>query len=79
VQFRGEVNIGFVERDKEEGEDLVDFDEDDLGLLVVFWMERHASAIDLTNKGMEGGAYHCIQHSTRSLETESCTSGISSI
>jgi len=36
VQFGCEVDIGFVEGDEEEGEELVDFDKEDLGLLVVF-------------------------------------------
>jgi hypothetical protein len=40
------VDSGFVEGNEEEGEDLVDFDEKNLGLLVVFWMRMHQSAID---------------------------------
>ena len=46
LQFGCEVDIGFVEGDEEEGEDLLDFDEKNLGLLVVFWMRRRQSAID---------------------------------
>lgn len=30
------MDVGFVEGDEEEGEDLVDFDEEDLRFLVVF-------------------------------------------
>jgi hypothetical protein len=40
VQFCGEVDVGFVEPggDEEEGEDLVDFYEENLGFLVVFYL-----------------------------------------
>jgi hypothetical protein len=34
VEFGCEVDIGLVERDEEEGENLVDFDEEYLGFLV---------------------------------------------
>jgi hypothetical protein len=35
VQFGGQVDVGFVKGDEEEGEDLADFDEEDLGLSVI--------------------------------------------
>lgn len=35
VQFSGQVDVGFVEGNKEEGEDLVDFDEEDLSFSVI--------------------------------------------
>jgi hypothetical protein len=40
LQFGREVDIGFVKWDEEEGEDLVDFDEEDLRLLVEFYILR---------------------------------------
>jgi hypothetical protein len=36
LQLGRKMNIGFVERDEEEGEDLMDFHEEDLGLLIEF-------------------------------------------
>jgi hypothetical protein len=36
VQFSREADIGFIEGDKEEGEDLVNVDEKYLGALVEF-------------------------------------------
>ena len=36
VEFRGEVDVRFVERNEPEGEDLVDFDEEDFRFLVEF-------------------------------------------
>jgi hypothetical protein len=35
-EFAGEVHVGFVEGDEEEGEDLMDIDEEDAGFLVEF-------------------------------------------
>jgi hypothetical protein len=46
LQFRREMDIGFVEGNEEEREDLVDFDKKDLGLLIEFWMRTCQSAID---------------------------------
>jgi hypothetical protein len=46
VEFCGEMDVGFVEPggDEEEGEDLVDFYEEDLGFLVVFFFFPVSSA-----------------------------------
>ena len=46
LQFGSEVDIGFVEGDEEEGEDLLDVDEENLGLLVVFCMRMCQLVID---------------------------------
>lgn len=51
MQFGGEVNIGFVERNEEEGEDLMDFDEEYLGLLVEFCMKGRQLAIERESFG----------------------------
>lgn len=42
VQFGGQADIGLVEGDKEEGENLVDFDEEDPGFLVEFWTKMQS-------------------------------------
>jgi hypothetical protein len=42
LKFCCEANVGFVEGDEEEGEDLMDIDEEDGGLLIEFckWIVR---------------------------------------
>ena len=36
VEFRGEVDVGFIEGNEEYGEDLVDFDKEEVGFLIEF-------------------------------------------
>jgi hypothetical protein len=40
LQFRREVDVGLVEWDEEQGEDLMYFDEEDLRLLIEFCPEN---------------------------------------
>jgi hypothetical protein len=84
VEFCGEMDVGFVEPggDEEEGEDLVDFYEEDLGFLVVFYfLFRLVSCIlsPLSSRSTFGvKAYRRILHPRQSSEKGSYTIGRSS-
>lgn len=45
LQFGSHMDVRFVERDEEEGEDLMAFDEKNLGLLIEFWMDNGTISI----------------------------------
>jgi hypothetical protein len=76
VELGGEADVGVVEGDEEEGEALLDVDEEDAGLLVEFW-----GMVSGEGAGRQAGrqaSYPRSRRSARSAVRGSCTSGRSS-